>query len=410
MMSQQVAPTLFLALLLTPGAAPRHISEPEFRRPSIASRAAFTGRQVERNGNSARMAVAAQACSEPIFSGPFAYVTGQGAGVADVGDVNGDNILDVAVTEEGNQVGVFLGNGDGTFTAPYHVSVDGTPTIVHLADVNGDGNLDLVTTNRNSNSLSILFGDGAGGFGAVRHLFISFPYDFKVADVNNDGYQDLVVGTNSGTSITIFIGDGTGGFGPPQTYSVGSNPSRLVVDDFNSDGALDVAASLGDGRVAVLLADGSGSFLPPSFIAVGVDPRVREVGDLDGDGNVDLGLTVSSGLDYRFSVLYGNGDGSFRAPVTIVPETMSAGFGTATDFNLDGARDLAVVTYANGSTTIRFGDGMGGFGTPTPFPVSDNMNHVVLGDFNGDGYPDFLVTSPADNTFFVYLNGCGSTP
>ena len=91
-------------------------------------------------------------------------------------------------------IGVLLGNGNGTFQAPQNYTTDAGPFGLGIGDFDGDGKLDLASAN-NSNSLSVLLGNG----------------------------------------------DGT--FKPPQNYEEGSSPSSIAVGDFNGDGKLDLAAS-----------------------------------------------------------------------------------------------------------------------------------------------------------------------
>ncbi len=77
-----------------------------------------------------------------------------------VADMNHDGKADVVVVDNGttNDVGIFYGNGDGTFQARVGVSVGpggGTPLI---ADLNGDGRLDIGTENFNPNTTTTLLG------------------------------------------------------------------------------------------------------------------------------------------------------------------------------------------------------------------------------------------------------------
>ncbi|TMH84044.1 MAG: VCBS repeat-containing protein, partial [Betaproteobacteria bacterium] len=78
-----------------------------------------------------------------------------------VGDFNGDRVQDLAVTNfDSNTISVLLGNGDGTFRAAPTVAAGANPFAVAVGDFNGDGKLDLVVADDGSNTVSVLLGNG----------------------------------------------------------------------------------------------------------------------------------------------------------------------------------------------------------------------------------------------------------
>jgi len=85
------------------------------------------------------------------FAKAVSYYSGGGMTMAvAITDFNGDGKLDIVTANQtGNNVGVLLGNGDGTFRPTVTYSSGGSgPTSVAVADLNGDSYPDLVVTNR----------------------------------------------------------------------------------------------------------------------------------------------------------------------------------------------------------------------------------------------------------------------
>ena len=87
------------------------------------------------------------------------------------------------------------------------------------------------------------------------------PDDIEVGDFNRDGIPDLVTANYLAASVSVLLGNGVGGFGAAANFSVGfTGPSALVVGDFNRDGNLDLATANHQDYVEVLLGNGSGGF------------------------------------------------------------------------------------------------------------------------------------------------------
>src|SRR5262249_34396547 len=86
------------------------------------------------------------------------------------------------------------------------------PSSVKVVDVTGDGKLDLVVANGNSNTVSVLVGNGDGTFQAkVDYPTGGAPFSLALADVTADGKPDLVV-ANLDSTVSVLVGNGDGTF------------------------------------------------------------------------------------------------------------------------------------------------------------------------------------------------------
>jgi hypothetical protein len=214
----------------------------------------------------------------------------------------------------------------------------------------------------------------APNFRAARGFPLTFfPTELAAGDFNGDGRPDLVASRNFSAVVSVLAGDGMGGFGEAVPAPLGSiTPSSLTVGDFNGDGRTDLALTSGSdtsGVVSILLSNVAGGFTAPRNFSVAGRPVFVAVGEFNGDSRPDL-VTLNSG---SISILPGSGDGSFGAAINFSDPSRLSSPITAVigDFNGDGKADLVV---ASGFiAVVLFGDGAGGLiwlSWPRPPPTS----------------------------------------
>ncbi len=333
------------------------------------------------------------------------------------GDLNDDGNLDVVVTNSNtDNVSILLGNGFGGFAAATFADVGDNPVSAALGDFNNDTFLDLVVANSASNNISLLFGNGAGGFGAATNINVgSDPRSVAVGQFNRnvDTNLDIVVANHGTNNVSLLLGDGVGGFAAPANFGVNSSsPVAMDVADVNGDANPDVLVANDNGlpavdQLSVLLSDGNGSFGPASTVNIGNAPTSVAAGDINKDGNVDVAFSKLD--DDTVGVVFGDGAGNFASlsNFTIPPDPVSI---EVADFNGDGNLDI-IGTGGDAATTNLFGnaifflpgDGAGSFDPFKTFAITD-PGFINFGNFDADANLDVIMTDPVANSLVLLLD------
>ncbi len=285
------------------------------------------------------------------ISGAFDYALG---GAVATGDFNGDGQVDVAVANSGSyNVTVVLGDGAGGWSAAtnYEVGEAETPLAIVAADLNGDGITDLATASHGEYGLggfagvSILNGDGAGHFALARDFIAGISVGLVAEDLDHDGHMDLVVTHNESRMIDVFFD--IAGANRLVTIEDPQGPSEegaawavaTATADFDRNGFTDIVRSSVTGVIDIFLNVGDPGVRSVMRVDMGMPVYAVAAGDLNGDGNADLVTTV---YDW---------------------------------------------TAKSGGVLVVLGDGKGGLGTPVPYSLGQNVipDNVAIADFDGAG-------------------------
>jgi hypothetical protein len=328
------------------------------------------------------------------------------------GDFNGDSKLDLATANtDSNSVSVLLGNGDGTFQPRMDFGTGALPTGLAVDDFNADGKLDLAVAIYGEGKVTILLGNGNGKFHTGASIATGVqPDNIAVGDFNGDTKQDFAVTNAISNSLSVVLGNGNGTFQTPINYQVGSSPVSVVTGDFNGDGKLDLAAtSQNSADVNVLLGNGDGTFQTPVNYAAGPAPLLSSTADFNHDGKLDLAVpNRESGGTSGVSVLLGKGDGTFKPRVEYT-DNLNPWGSAVDDFNLDGNPDIATPNLDSNNLGILLGNGDGTFQAASYFATDTTPFSVATGDFNADGAPDVAVANKSGDVS-VFLNTSSASP
>ena len=297
---------------------------------------------------------------------------------------------------------VLLGSGANTFTPVSGIPRDLSGTkgaAMAMGDFNGDGKVDLAivhqqasSSNTTQGALTILFGNGDGNFSEAPgspYLTGNTSTSLAVGDFNNDGIADLAVGAQADSvhSITLLLGNGAGGFAS-SSIAVSGQVQGLTSADFDGDGNLDlVAVNVTGNTDLIMLGNGAGGFAAPLSVpatATSGATAFAVAGDLTGDGTTDL---VSTGANQQLNFFAGS-----KAPTTTTLTSPASGrevlgqtltFTSTTVDSPAWAKPGGSVTFMDGPTSYPAGT-VNGSGQASTGIALTLGSHSFYASYSGD--------------------------
>jgi hypothetical protein len=352
------------------------------------------------NGVSVLRSTSAPGDASPSFAAPVGFAAGAHPSAVAIGDLNGDQIGDLAVANGGavgaDGVSVLLNTGPApgdapSFSGPFDFGAGANPAAVALADINNDGKVDIAIANKGSATgvagVSVLLNTSApvatvptfsGPFSfdaganpaSIALAFLSVPALAGLPDivVANSGSAS---GAN-GVSVlrnTTATRAGTPTFGAPLNLSAGANPAAVATPDFNADLKADIVtansgSATGTNGASVLLNTTASmsptlSFSAPDSFTTGSHPASVINSSLDNPGPFDDGdlLTANhgSGGTNGVSALSNTTPSGGATPTFSAPFSFDAGAAPASiarvDLGVDEPQQVVIANSGSASGT-----------------------------------------------------------
>lgn len=265
---------------------------------------------------------------------------------------------------------------------------------VTIGDLNNDGLPDFAIGDSTGNFVDLIYNRGGGRFSApVQETVGNGAYNVAIRDINGDGLPDLITNPYTGIDYRLQASDGT--FEPVVHLSDPSTTECLS--------GFAVAKLFGQSRYSVIKANGCGNLLvypPVADGAVGPAQQIAitelgkfVIGDVTGDGINDL-LTLGGGSPGQLLVYAGNSNGTFDPPVAY-PLNTGANTILIGDLNGDGRNEVVLSSYSALQLLVQQPDGT--LAPPRLLGVSGSLGSPTIGDINGDGRDDLVVPEDYDD-------------
>lgn len=340
-----------------------------------------------------------------------------------IGDIDGDGLSDIVVPlYSGGGIFIFRNLGNGSYSESFYATL-GLPVNVAIGEMDGDGKLDIAVANEND-AISIFLNTSSIGsitLDQQPEIFGSH-YDVTIADIDGDGYNDLVTSSNSfGSPPRIYrniSSFGSASFEAGVFVGSTSFNESLAVADLDGDGKLDITyINISNGVLAVrnLSTFGSISFDFEETLLGFAEARKVVCADVDADGKIDvIANGVNQDVVYVIKNESSSGSFNFLTSYSFATGAYPVSF-TVADVTGDGKPEIVTTNYDVATISVLQNASSGSLDANTFLPSIEIPTDlgpwgVAVGDMDGDGKSDLVVSAQTGETVSIYKNQISLPP
>lgn len=250
--------------------------------------------------------------------------------------------------------------------------------------------------------VSLLLGDGSGGFTPSARYQVNEAFQFSMiaVDVDSDSHLDIVsTGFMSapgapGAKLTVAFGDGRGGIREiEQNWGLAELPFRMAAADFNDDSRIDLlvtTSAFTNARLAnyatLIQADPADLELNAGMLAV--------LGDINANSSTDIAVLahdITAGT--LAATVKDTADGSLIQQISFSKSQKPVAFEVMADINANGAAELVVLHKGHNLVLAEVRDGLTGamLGSVNFDADIIPVDLKIIADQNGNGIPELAV-------------------